>query len=99
MDVAHIREMFREGRFNLYFHAFQEALKDGITGDDILYVIEHGEVIEEYSDRERCLIFAVVRSDIPLHVVVDYSCRDELQVVTVYVPDRCEWIAYRRRRR
>lgn len=99
MDVAHIREMFQEGRFNLYFHAFQEALKDGITGDDILYVIEHGEVIEEYSDRERCLIFAITRGDMPLHVVVDYSCRDELQVVTVYVPDQREWIAYRRRRR
>ncbi len=32
MDIAHIRELFRQGRFNFYFHAFQEALKDGITG-------------------------------------------------------------------
>jgi len=99
MNVAHIREMFRKGRFNLYFHAFQEALKDGITGDDILYVIERGEVIEEYSERARCLMFAVTRSGMPLHIVVDYSCEDELQVVTAYVPDQREWIAYRRRRR
>jgi hypothetical protein len=99
MDIAHIRELFRQGRFNFYFHAFQEALKDGITGDDILYVVEHGEIIEEYPDRERCLLFANTRSDMPLHVVVDYSCEDELQVVTTYVPDRHEWIAFRRRRR
>lgn len=47
MNIAHIRRMFREGRFSFYFHAFQEALKDGITGDDILYVIERGEIIED----------------------------------------------------
>ena len=55
MDIAHIREMFRQGHFSFYFHAFQEALKDGITGDDILHVIEHGEIIEEYAERSRCL--------------------------------------------
>ena len=98
MDVAHIRELFRRGRFSFYFHAFQEALKDGITGDDILYVIEHGEIIEEYLERERCLIFAVTRSSMPLHIVVDCSCEDELQIVTAYVPDRRKWIAYRKRR-
>ncbi len=90
IDIVHIREMFRRGCFSFYFHAFQEALKDGITGDDILYVIEHGEIIEEYLERERCLVFAVARSGVPLHVVVDYSCGDELQVVTIYVPDRRE---------
>lgn len=99
MDIARIRELFRQGRFNFYFHAFQEALKDGITGDDILYVIEHGEIIEKYLNRERCLIFADTRDDTPLHVVVDYSCEGELQVVTTYVPNRGEWIAFRRRRR
>lgn len=99
MDIAHIRTLFRQGRFSFYFHAFQEALKDGITGDDILYVIEHGEIIEEYLGRERCLVFATTRSGMPLHIVVDYSCEDELQVVTTYIPDRREWITYRKRRK
>ena len=61
------------------------------------HVIEHGEIIEEYVERSRCLIFASV-DDMPLHVVIDYSCEDELQVVTTYVPDRREWTAYRKRR-
>jgi len=99
MNIAPIREMFRKGHFSFYFHALQEALKDGITGDEILYTIEHGEIIEEYPARERCLVFAVIRNDIPLHVVIDYSCVDELQIVTTYIPDRREWIAYRTRRR
>lgn len=99
MDIARIRELFRQGHFNVYFHAFQEALKDGITGDDILYVIEHGEIIEEYTDRKRCLIFASTRDHVPLHIVVDYSYEDELQVVTTYIPDRRDWIADHKRRR
>jgi len=99
MDITRIRELFQQGRFNVYFHAFQEALKDGITGDDILHVIEYGEIIEKYADRKRCLIFAHTRERVPLHIVVDYTCKDELQVVTTYVPDRREWIAYRKRRR
>jgi len=99
MNITSIREMFEAGRFSFYFHAFQEALKDGITGDDILYAIEHGEIVEEYPERERCLVFAVTRNNMPLHVVVDYSCADELQVVTTYIPDQREWIAYRKRRR
>jgi len=85
--------------FNFYFHAFQESLKDGITGDDVLHVIEHGEIVEEYTDRERCLIFASTRDHVPLHIVVDYSCEDELHVVTTYIPGRREWIAYRKRQR
>ncbi len=99
MNIAYIRKMFREGRFSFYFHAFQEALKDGITGDDILYVIEQGEIIEEYPERKRCLVFAFTRDNVPLHIVIDYSCEDEMQVVTTYIPDRREWVAYRRRRR
>lgn len=99
MDIEQIRALFQQGRFSFYFHAFQEALKEGIIGDDVLFVIEHGEIIEEYPERKRCLIFAVTREDVPLHVVVDYSCGDELQVVTVYIPERREWIAYRKRRR
>ena len=70
-----------------------------MTGDDILYVVEHGEIIEEYPERERCLMFAATHSGMPLHVVVDYSYAGELQIVTVYIPGRRDWIAYRKRRR
>jgi hypothetical protein len=99
MDIRQIREKFRQGQFSFYFHAFQEALKDGLTGDDVLHVIHHGEIIEEYPERDRCLLYAPVPSGMPVHVVVDYSCEDELQIVTTYIPDDREWIAYRKRRR
>lgn len=99
MDITHIRELFRQGHFNVYLHAFEEALKDGITGDDLLYVVEHGEIIEEYAERSRYLLFAITPAKVPIHIVVDYACRDELQIVTTYIPDKREWIAFRKRRK
>lgn len=99
MDITCIRELFRQGNFTVYFHAFEEALKDGITGDDIVYVIEHGEIIEEYPERSRCLLLATAPTKVPIHIIIDYSCRDELQIVTTYIPNQREWIAFRKRRR
>ena len=62
-------------------------------------MIEHGEIIEEYADRQRCLIFGTTPGRMPLHIVVDYSCAGALYMVTVYVPDESQWIAYRKRRK
>ena len=42
MDIQQIHEKFHQGQFSFYFHAFQEALKDGLMGDDVLHVIHHG---------------------------------------------------------
>jgi len=42
-----------------------EAMKDGLTGDDILYVALHGEIIEEYPERNRCLLYVTVQVECP----------------------------------
>jgi hypothetical protein len=98
VDIEQIRSRFWQGQFSFYFHALQEALKDGLMGDDLLHVIYHGEIIERYPERNRCLLCATLPSGMPVHVVIDYSRKDDLQVVTTYVPDRREWDGYRRRR-
>ena len=54
MDITLIRQLFKQGHFNVYFHAFEEALKDGITGDDIAYAVEYGNY-EEYPERSTFL--------------------------------------------
>ena len=99
VDVDQIRDQFGRGEFSVYFHALQEALKDGLTGDDLLYVVNQGEIIEEYPERDRSLLFATVPDGIPVHVVIDFRNEHDLQIVTIYVPDRRDWINYRRRRR
>lgn len=72
-------------------------MKDGLTGDDLLHVALNGEVIEDYPERCRCLLFAVASSDMPVHIVLDYR-PEEPEIVTIYIPDKREWIKFKRRK-
>lgn len=63
-----------------------------ITTKDIRYVIEHGEVIEDYPEDTRgpsCLIFCI-KGDRPLHVVCSPK-KDYLAIITAYLPMEKEW--------
>lgn len=99
MDIERIRIKLKRGEFNITDHALIEAFKDGISINDIIYCINNGKIIEEYPDRKRCLIFSMLNFDIPLHVVVDYSWKEEIDIVTVYIPDSSEWINFQIRKR
>lgn len=99
MDIEEIRAKVKTGNFNITDHAMIEAFKDGISVNDILHCIEHGKVIEEYPERKRCLIFFIVNFDIPLHVVVDYSWEEEIDIITAYIPDSKVWINFQIRKR
>jgi len=98
MDLDQIRRLVLEGRHFFYTHALVEAKKDGVAPEDVVHTILAGEIIEEYPDRERCLVFAMLHQDVPLHVVCDYSQPGVLLIVTAYIPDDGEWIRYRVRK-
>ena len=94
-DLLEYRETLR-----VSLHALREAYKEGLRGRDIIYAVFKGQVIERYPDRDRVLVLGPVKeSDVPLHVVCDYTDRDEIVAVTVYVPSRSEWAANAVRRR
>jgi hypothetical protein len=99
VDLDGIHRLVREGKYFFYTHALIEAKKDGVAPEDAVYTILTGEVIEEYPDRQRVLVFAMLPHEIPLHVVCDCSQSNVLLIVTVYVPDDKKWIAFRVRRR
>ena len=99
VDLAEIRRYVIEGRYFFYTHALIEAKKDGVTPEDAVYVILNGDVIEEYPERARCLVFSMLPDDTPLHVVCDYSQGNVLLIVTVYIPDDREWISFQIRKR
>lgn len=85
-----------ESRYDLRVsvHAMREAYKEGLRGRDIVHAIFKGQIIEHYPERRRLLIAGPVTiSDIPLHVVCDYTDNDEIVAVTVYVPSRSAWMA------
>ena len=99
MDLGGIRKLIFEGKYFFYTHALTEAKKDGVTPEDAVHAILTGEVIEEYFDRQRVLVFAMLPQKIPLHVVCDYSQVDVLLIVTVYIPDDRQWVGFRVRRK
>ena len=104
MDIELIRRIVQKNGYRLTGHASVEAMKDGIRPADIRMAIFHGQIIEEYPENEddgieTCLIYALLPSKIPIHVVVDVIVKKSVVVVTVYVPDRSRWTASRIRKR
>ena len=87
MDLEEIRRYVLEGKYFFYTNALIEAKKDGVAPEDAVYVILNGDVIEKYPERARCLVFAMLPDNVPLHVVCDYSQGSVLLIVTVYIPD------------
>ena len=92
MKIEEIRRKIRMGYFSVTDHALTESFKDGITIDDIFYCINQGKIIEEYPVRKRCLIHGKLPAKIPLHVVMDYSNEEDINIITTYIPDSREWL-------
>jgi len=81
-------------------HALREGHKEGIRGKDIIHIVMTGQIVERYPKRRRILISGTYRNtNLPVHVVCDYSDLDELVITTVYIPSRENWSSFRRRRR
>jgi len=98
LDIKRIRRLLRAGRYSVTNHALEETFAEGLEIRDILRVLRAGEVIEEYPERRRCLIFGWTRDGVPIHVVCDLKAARHLAIWTAYVPDEAEWIDYQYRR-
>jgi len=64
-----------------------------ISTAEIRSVIEHGEVIENYTEDTRgksCLMLGYGESKRPLHVVCTPK-EDYLAIITAYLPEEAEW--------
>jgi hypothetical protein len=80
-------------------HAGARMFERGVSADDLISLITNGEIIEKYLDDYRCpavLMLGQARG-IPHHIVVAI-CKDRLVIVTVYLPNKDEWINSRRRK-
>ncbi len=87
-DLLALRESLRVSD-----HALREAHKEGLRAKDIFYAIFNGQVVEHYPDRKRVLISGPIRKfGLPVHVVCDYSDTEAIVAVTVYIPNRPNWL-------
>ncbi|NCO38704.1 MAG: hypothetical protein AUJ96_12465 [Armatimonadetes bacterium CG2_30_66_41] len=93
-----IRRLVRRGDYAFYKHALVEADKDGVHPRDAVGVVFTGTVIEKYPERHRCLIHGLMSDGLPLHVVCDLAEGGFVWIVTVYIPQDCDWIAGKTRR-
>ena len=83
-------------------HATRRMMQRGVRVADIRWVLEHGEVIEDYPDDYLCpsrLVLAWVKGK-PLHVVAaDHPTLEVTFIITVYEPDPDQWEPDFRQRR
>ena len=99
-DILHkIQSFISSSNIFISNHAGARMFERGVSADDLITLITNGEIIEEYHDEYRCqavLMLGRVRG-IPHHIVVAI-CKDQLIIVTVYLPNEDEWIDNRRRK-
>lgn len=102
MNLLHLRRRITAGRVRVEIalpHALTEALKDGLTVEELKTAVMEGAVIEDYGTRVLLLAFTAL-DRIPYHSVLEYYPGDPMAtVVTTYIPDATQWESDWRRRK
>jgi len=102
-DLEAIRSQVQDGNYAVRPHAMQHAVKEGFSVRDMVHVVLHGLLVEEYPERKRGLVYADISVEdviMPLHVVCEHRGRDApVDFVTAYIAVGEEWETPTRRRR
>jgi len=104
VDIEQIRARIRQGNFTVSPHALIEAKKDGVSPNTAQLLEEvtlYGDIIEDYPERHRCLIYHEVTIEgykIPVHIVLEYEFVEEPAIITAYIPNN-RWITPQKRTR
>jgi hypothetical protein len=104
MTIFEIKEKLRYQEFEICLHAFEEAVDDFLTLNEVINaILQNGEIIEDDPDGFRCLVHCKSKEQ-HIHVVFDYhdsvkGLRSAIEIVTIYKPDPALWINYRKRKR
>jgi len=92
---SHIaQDRVRQDKFELSGHAQQEAAAEQISVDDIRQAILVGEELEPYPNDPRgpsCLLVGQDESDRWIHILCGNFNRENLLIVTVYLPQPPKW--------
>lgn len=103
MLVEKIKEAYKQDRLKFRLHAEKRMFERGIFHDEIIEVLNHGNIIEEYPDASpfpACLIRGMVRKDQPLYLVCSYDEQEKIAyIITVHWFDPEKWIDPLTRRR
>ncbi len=99
MRIDQVRNLIRNGHYAVTDHAITEGLKDGLTVGDMVQALLNGKIIERYPERHRYLIFGSTTLGLPIHVVIDFSTKFIVDIITAYIPQGDQWIKSQVRKR
>jgi hypothetical protein len=91
-----IRRQLAAGQFEFSRHAFKRAVERNINEAG-----KSGIIIEDYPDDKytpSCLLLGFTAARRPLHLQVSYANADLVKLITLYEPERDEWLNYKTRR-
>lgn len=95
MRLQRIHELVSNGKYRFGPHALNHACEDGFEREHCIGAILGGRILEKYPRDHRILMVGQVHLSsqtlFPLHVVCDIADRDEVVIVTAYVPRLPEW--------
>jgi len=100
-SLSEIKQQLQVGNFEFTRHAFKRVIERNISEQEIREIGENLEVVEDYPDDKyspSSLLLGFTKSDRPLHIQVSRVESDTTKIITLYEPDREEWINYRIRR-
>lgn len=95
-----IKQLLSDDLFIVSMHARVRMFERNISTDDLVILLNKGEIIEEYPDDQPCpsVLMLGYINDQPYHLVVGI-CEDHLRIITAYEPDESHWIEYKIRRK
>jgi hypothetical protein len=100
IDLASIIALMK---LTFRIHAIQRMFERRISPEDVRFVVENGETIQEYIDDTPYPSRLVLgwKHQRPIHVVIaDNETDNEKIIVTVYEPDPAQWTDdFKRRKR
>lgn len=101
-SLPEIQAQLQAGAFEFTRHAFKRAIEQNISEQEIKEIGENVEVIEDYPEDKyspSSLLLGFTKGDRALHLQVSRMASDSIKIITLYEPDKNEWIDYRTRRK
>lgn len=99
--IEGIREKVLKGAYEYSEHALDQSVLRKISTAEVVEAVKSGEVIEDYPKDKygpSCLILGWTIQGRPLHIQSSYPSRELVKIITVYEPDKDEWIDWKVRR-
>lgn len=101
--IGKIKQKIAAGLYEYSRHAVDQTIRRRISVHEVYEAImSRSFVVEDYPDDKygpSCLLCGFTKAGRPLHIQCSYPDRSLIEIITVYEPDKDQWIDHKIRRR